>query len=70
MCKKFFSYEERLRELVLFGLENRRLRKDLIAAFQNLKGAYEQDRDLFYFILFYFILHGLIVIEHGGMALN
>lgn len=40
--------EDRLKELILFNMVKRRLQRDIIVAFQYLKGDYSQKGDTFF----------------------
>ena len=55
-------YEDGLRELGVFCLEGGCLQGVLIAAFQDLKGAYKQEESD--------LLHRLLVIGKGEKAVN
>jgi len=54
--------EEILGELWLFSMERRRVQRDLIVAFQYLKGACKKDGDK--------LLAGPVVTGQGVMVLN
>lgn len=43
---KHLSCEERLKKLELFSLKKRRLQSNLIASFENIKGAEKKDEDI------------------------